>query len=69
MPQLPTRLVQELNVGIVRGALTCLAYFLNMLSIGVSTTGHWQTSGRLLQESDVCTVKELIDQFLLLPNS
>ena len=29
------------------GSLVCLAYFLSM---GVYTTRHWQTSGRLLHE-------------------
>ena len=34
----------------------CLAYFFDMLSIGIFTTRHWQTSGRLVQESNPCTV-------------
>ena len=29
----------------------CLAYFFDMLPMGVCTTGHRQTSGRLVQES------------------
>ena len=30
--------------------------FVILLSMGVCTTGHWQTSGRLVQELNVCTV-------------
>ena len=30
--------------------------FFAQLSMGVCTTKHWQTSGRLLQELNVCTV-------------
>ena len=33
-----------------------LDLFFDMLSMGVSTTGHWRTSGRLVQELNVCTV-------------
>ena len=33
-----------------------LGLFFDMLSLGASTTRHWQTSGRLVQELDVCTV-------------
>ena len=33
-----------------------LGLFLEILSLGVCTTRHWQTSGRLVQESNVCTV-------------
>ena len=35
-----------------------LGYFLT-LSMGVCTTRHWQTSGRLVQELNVCTVHVL----------
>ena len=35
------------------GSLMCLAYFFDM---GVCTTRHWQTSGRLVQQFNVCTV-------------
>ena len=30
--------------------------FFDMLSMGVCTTRHWHTSGRLVQELNVCTV-------------
>ena len=30
--------------------------FFEMLSMGVCTTRHWQTSSRLVQELNVCTV-------------
>ena len=33
-----------------------LGLFVDMLSMGVCTTTHWQTSGRLVQELNVCTV-------------
>ena len=33
-----------------------LAYFIDMLSMGVHTTRHWQTSGRLVQELNVGTI-------------
>ena len=33
-----------------------LAYFIGMLSTGVCTPRHQQTSGRLVQELNVCTV-------------
>ena len=33
--------------------------FLDMLTTGVCTTGYWQTSGRLLQKLNVCTVSNL----------
>ena len=33
-----------------------LGLFFDMLSMGFYTTRHWQTSGRLVQELDVCTV-------------
>ena len=34
-------------------SLRCLVYFFDMLSLGVCTSMHWHTSGRLVQES-VC---------------
>ena len=40
----------------LRGSLMHLAYSFNMLSMGFCTTGHWQTPGRLMQESDGCIV-------------
>ena len=51
----------QLNVALVRklrGSLKCLAYFLDMSFMVVCTTRHWQTSGRLVQELNVCTVGE-----------
>ena len=33
-----------------------LGFFFDMLSMGFFTTRHYQTSGRLVQELDVCTV-------------
>ena len=33
-----------------------LGLFFDMLSIGVCTTRHWPTSGRLVQELSACTV-------------
>ena len=33
-----------------------LGSFFDMLSMGFYTTMHWQTSGRLVQDLDVCTV-------------
>ena len=33
-----------------------LALFFDMLSMGVCITGHYQTSNRPVQESNVCTV-------------
>ena len=35
-----------------------LGIFFDMLSLGVCTTRHWQTSGHLLQELNVCTVQQ-----------
>ena len=40
----------------LRGALMCLAYLFDMLSMGVCKTRHWQTSGRLVQELNACTI-------------
>ena len=34
----------------------CLDYFFDMLSLGVCIARHWQASGRLVQELNVCTV-------------
>ena len=33
-----------------------LGLFFAMFAMGVCTTRHWQTSGRLVQELNVCTV-------------
>ena len=40
-------------------SLMCLAYFF-MLSMDVCTARHWQASGQLGQESNVCTVYWLL---------
>ena len=53
-------LTSQLNIALIRilfGSLTCLAYFFDMLSMGVCATRHWQMSGRLVQELNVCTVQ------------
>ena len=52
-------MTSQLNVGLIcklGGSLMCLAYFIGMLSPGVCTPRHRQTSGRLVQEFNVCTV-------------
>ena len=36
--------------------IDAICLFFDMLSMGVCTTRHWQTSGRLVQELNVCTV-------------
>ena len=41
-------------------------FFVDMLSMGVCTTRHWQTSGRLVQDLNVCTVLLLLLLLLLL---
>ena len=53
------RTTSQLNVALIRklrGPLMCLTYYFDMLSMGVCTTRHWQTTGRLVQELNVCTV-------------
>ena len=53
------RMTSKLNLALIhklRGSLINLAYFFDMLAIGVCTTRHWQASGRLVQELNVCTV-------------
>ena len=57
------RMISQLNVVLIRkllGSLLCLAYSFDMLSMRDSTTSHWQTSGRLVQELNVCTVRSLL---------
>ena len=52
-------MTSKLNVALIRklhGSLMRLAYFFDMKPNGVCTTGHWQKSGRLVQELNVCTV-------------
>ena len=49
-------MTSKLNVALIRklrGSLMCLAYFFDMITNGVCTTRHWQTSGRLVQELNV----------------
>ena len=49
----------QLNVALIRklhGFLMYLDYLFDMLSMGVCTTRHWQTFGRLVQELNVYTV-------------
>ena len=50
--------LSQLNVALIRKlsrSLVCMALFFDILSTGVCTTMHWQTSGRLVQELHVCT--------------
>ena len=37
-------------------ALICLAISFHVLSVSVCTTRHWQASGRLVQELNICNV-------------
>ena len=39
--------------------IAVLGLFVDMLSMGVSTISHWRTSGRLVQQLDVCTVGQV----------
>ena len=34
----------------------CLPYFIVILVMGICKTRHWQTSARMVQEFNVCTV-------------
>ena len=48
----------QLNAALIRKlrrSLVCLTY-IDKLSMGVFTIRHWQSFGRLVQKSDVCTV-------------
>ena len=45
----------QLTVTLVR-KLLCAWFIFDMLSISFCTTRHWQTSGQLVQELNVCTV-------------
>ena len=52
-------MTSKLNVALIckiRGSLMWLAYLFDMVSMGVCTTRHLQTSGRRVQELNVCTV-------------
>ena len=49
----------QTNVALIRklhGSLMCLAYVVDMLSMGVCATRHWGMSVQLVQELNVCTV-------------
>ena len=37
------------------GVMDVLGSFFDMLSMGVCTTTHWHTSGRLVQNLNICT--------------
>ena len=55
-------MTSQLNVALIGklyGILMCLAYFVGM-TWGVFTTRHWQTSGQLVQELNVCTVTTFV---------
>ena len=45
-----------LNVPLIRWLCGSLMYLAYSLSMDVCTTGHWHTSGRLVQELNVCIV-------------
>ena len=52
-------MASQLNITLIRklrDSLMCLGYFIDMLSMDVCTARLWQTSGRLVQVSNVCTV-------------
>ena len=52
-------MTSQRNVSLIRklrGSLMYLAYVSNIFSMGVCTSGHWKTFGRLVQELDVWTV-------------
>ena len=55
-------MTSQLNVALIcklSESLMCMACFLDMFTMGVFTTRHLQTSGRLVQELNVCTVPAL----------
>ena len=43
----------------LRGSSMCFAYICDIISMGVSTTRHGHSSGRLVQELNVRTVPAL----------
>ena len=52
-------MTSQLNVAMIRklrGSLMYVAYVLDVFSMSVCTTGHWKTSGRLVQELNVRAV-------------
>ena len=59
----------QLNVDSIRklrGSMMSLAYSFDMISIGVCTTRHWKTSGRLVQELNVLALGDLNSFFIVL---
>ena len=57
------KMTSQLNIALLcklDGSLMYLAYFIGILSTGLCTPRHRQTSGRLVQELNVCTVPYLI---------
>ena len=51
-----TSQLKEAVIHKLYGSLMCLAYFFDMLSLGVCTTRDWQTTGPPVQKLNVCTV-------------
>ena len=54
------QMTSQLSIALIRKqhrSLMCLAYFFDMLSMGVCTTRYWQTPGRLVQDLNVCNVR------------
>ena len=54
-------MTSRLNVSLIcnlRGSFMCLA-FLNTLSLVVCPTRHWQTTGLLMQQLDVCILVDI----------
>ena len=52
-------MTSQLNVALIhklRVSFMCLPHLFNVLSFGVCTTRHCQTSGRMVQQLTVCTV-------------
>ena len=59
VPGMGAWMTSQLNVALIgklRGSLKCLYYLFDILSMGDCTRKHWQTSGRLVQELNACTV-------------
>ena len=69
MRGLPLQLKVALNRKL-RGPSMCFSYVCDIISMGVSTTRHGQTSGRLVQELNVRTVNDWIqDTYRTSPGS
>ena len=59
-------ITSQLNIALICKlcvSLMCLTYLFDVLSMGVCTTRHWQTSGELVQELNVCTVCVMLNVF------